>query len=232
MPNPQQRPDLDQILKKAFIKKHIVNFFVDIMSRPSGSIGEGTMIVRGAVGGSVPSAINNDTNLLSFKQQLKQLDMMDAVNEALSPKEIPTDINEAKKLAKEQMNALKREEDHKRMVEAALEKLRLERENKAKERALLAANAASRQQQQQQQMQRLIQNQRREDKLSYNQQQQKPQISGGRVSVQPALPVNAGISGPKSDRDSNRDGGINWGNRPSNNERDIGSHNICLYSTH
>lgn len=102
MTNPQQRPDLDQILRKPFIKKHIVNFFVDVMSRPSGSIGEGTMIVRAAVGGPAPSALSNDSNMLAFKQQLQQLDMMDAVNEALSPKSIPTDVNEAKKLAKEQ----------------------------------------------------------------------------------------------------------------------------------
>ena len=50
--NPQQRPDLDQILRKPFIKKHIVNFFTDIASRPSASIGEGTMIMKAAAGGA------------------------------------------------------------------------------------------------------------------------------------------------------------------------------------
>jgi hypothetical protein len=136
MTNPQQRPDLDQILRKPFIKKHIVNFFVDVMSRPTGSIGEGTMIVRAAVGGSAPSGVSYDNNMLAFKQQLQQLDMMDAVNEALAPKAAPVDYTEAKKLAKEQSNAVRREEDHKRMVEAALEKLRQERESRSKEKAV------------------------------------------------------------------------------------------------
>jgi NIMA (never in mitosis gene a)-related kinase len=38
--NPQQRPDLDSILHKTFIRKHVVNFFTDIASRPS----QGAMI--------------------------------------------------------------------------------------------------------------------------------------------------------------------------------------------
>eukprot|EP01035_Chromulina_nebulosa_P019219 gene19219-25070_t len=134
MTNPQQRPDLDNILKKVFIKKHIVNFFVDVMSRPNNSISEGTMIVKGAIGGQIPNNISNDNNMLSLKSQLISLDLMDAVNEALNPKAVPNDYNEAKKLAKDQMSALKREQEHKLMVENALERLRIERENKSKER--------------------------------------------------------------------------------------------------
>ena len=42
--NPQQRPDLDQILRKLFIKKHIVNFLADIASRPTASIGKSRFI--------------------------------------------------------------------------------------------------------------------------------------------------------------------------------------------
>lgn len=124
--NPAQRPDLDQILKKPFIKKHIVNFFTDIASRPSANIGEGTMIFKNAANGGG----GNDSNMISLRQQLHALNMTDALAEALKPKSNPQDDEEAIRLAKEQASALKREQDHKRMVEAALEKLRLERENR------------------------------------------------------------------------------------------------------
>ena len=134
--SPQQRPDLDQILRKPFIKKHIVNFFTDIASRPSASIGEGTMIFKAAAGGPVQNnAIGNDSNMISLRQQLHALGMTGAVADALAPKEKPTDDVEAIKRAKEQASALQREKDHKKMVEAALEKLRLEREARAKDRS-------------------------------------------------------------------------------------------------
>lgn len=142
--NPQLRPDLDQILRKPFIKKHIINFFLDIESRPAASIGEGTMIVRAAIGAPVASgALSADNNMLALRQQLKDLDMTQAVAEALAPRPAPADPVEAKRLVKEQAGALKREEEHKRMVEAALEKLRQERELRSKERAAAAAAAAA-----------------------------------------------------------------------------------------
>lgn len=135
MLNPQQRPDLDQILRKPFIKKHIVNFFVDIAARPSASIGEGTMILKAAAGGGAAGgSIMNDQSMMSLRHQLQVLDMMDMVAEALRPKERPQDDQEAIRQAKEQASALKREQDHKRMVEAALEKLRQEREIRARQR--------------------------------------------------------------------------------------------------
>jgi NIMA (never in mitosis gene a)-related kinase len=37
--NPQQRPDVDIILRKSFIKKHIINFLADVVSRPETTIG-------------------------------------------------------------------------------------------------------------------------------------------------------------------------------------------------
>jgi len=133
--NPQQRPDLDQILRKPFIKKHIVNFFTDIASRPSTSIGEGTMIFKAAAGGQVQNAsVGNDTNMISLRQQLHALGMADAVADALAPKQTPQDDGEAIKYAREQAGALQREKEHKKMVEAALEKLRLEREARAQNR--------------------------------------------------------------------------------------------------
>lgn len=134
MLNPQQRPDLDQILRKPFIKKHVVNFFVDIAARPSASIGEGTMIFKAAAGGPASGSVMNDSNMLSLRNQLQSLDMMSAVQDALQPKAAPQDDEQALKLAREQASALKREQEHKKMVEAALEKLRLERESRAKQR--------------------------------------------------------------------------------------------------
>lgn len=135
MINPQQRPDLDQILRKPFIKKHVVNFFVDIASRPSTSIGEGTMVFKAAAGGPTNGNSYNDSNMISLRQQLTSLDMSDAIGEAMKPKNsAPQDDEEAIRLAKEQAGALKREQEHKKMVEAALEKLRQERENRSKQR--------------------------------------------------------------------------------------------------
>lgn len=142
MLNPQQRPDIDQILRKPFIKKHIVNFFVDIYSRPSTSIGEGTMILKAAAGGGGASVMN-DQSMINFRQQLQQLDMMDMVQEALRPKEKPQDDQEAIRQAKEQASALKREQEHKKMVEAALEKLRQERELRARQRGVPVPAAGS-----------------------------------------------------------------------------------------
>jgi len=135
MINPQLRPDVDQILRKSFIKKHIVNFFVDIASRPSTSIGEGTMVFKAAAGGAINGNVN-DSSMISLRQQLQALDMTESVAEAMRPKNSPQDDEEAIKLAREQAGALKREQEHKKMVEAALEKLRIEREIRAKQRSM------------------------------------------------------------------------------------------------
>jgi len=134
MINPQLRPDVDQVLRKPFIKKHTVNFFIDIAARPSTSIGEGTMVFKGAAGGVISGNVN-DSNVLALRQQLHSLDMSEAVTDAMKPKSSPQDDEEAIKLAREQASALKREQEHKMMVEAALEKLRLEREIRTKQRA-------------------------------------------------------------------------------------------------
>jgi hypothetical protein len=134
MINPQQRPDMDQILRKPFIKKHVLNFFIDIASRPSTSIGEGTMVFKAAAGGHLAGNAYNDSTIISLRQQLTSLDMADALSDAMKPKSNPQDDQEALKLARDQAGALKREQEHKKMVEAALEKLRLEREIRSKQR--------------------------------------------------------------------------------------------------
>lgn len=137
MTNATQRPDLDQILKRPFIQKHIINFFSDIASRPSNTkMGEGTMIVRVAVGGGTEGAkgaLSNDQNMLNLRQQLRDCGLTDAMNAALAPTTTkPTTSVEARKRAKEQAGALRREEENKKMVESALAKLREERETRLK----------------------------------------------------------------------------------------------------
>jgi serine/threonine protein kinase len=141
LPEPKQRPDCDEILRKPFIRKHILQFFQDINQRPTEGIGEGTMIVRAAVGGPIGGNngngnLSNDVNMLGLREQLESLGMTQILSEAMAPvsQRVPQDESEAKKIAKDAANALKREKDHRKMVESALEKLRLERENRAKER--------------------------------------------------------------------------------------------------
>jgi serine/threonine protein kinase len=140
--SPNSRPDLDQILRKPFIKKHILNFFSDVISRPSSNLGEGTMIIRAAVGvrSSGAAALQNDSNMLSLRAQLKDIGMDDQVEDVLNPrpKEPPQSLAnplEVNRRAKEQAGALRREEEHKKMIEAALQKLKVEREQRSKERA-------------------------------------------------------------------------------------------------
>lgn len=141
-PEPKQRPDLDQILRKPFIRKHVMSFFVEIASRPSTSLGEGTMIVRAAAGAGGGSAAVNDANAIALRQQLEVLGMQKELQEALNPKASPADPVEAQKMVKEQATQLRREEEHRKMVEAALERLRLERENRARERASMGGAPA------------------------------------------------------------------------------------------
>jgi hypothetical protein len=80
------------------------------------------------------SGLGNDTNMISLQKQLHQLNMSQDLADALKPKSLPQDDSEAIKLAKEQASALKREHEHKKMVESALEKLRQERESRMKEK--------------------------------------------------------------------------------------------------
>lgn len=72
--------------------------------------------------------------MISLQKQLHQLNMSQDLADALKPKSLPQDDSEAIKLAKEQASALKREQEHKKMVESALEKLRQERESRMKEK--------------------------------------------------------------------------------------------------
>jgi hypothetical protein len=135
MINPQQRPDMDQILRKPFIKKHVINFFVDIASRPQTSIGEGTMVFKAAAGGPINGNSFNDSTMISLRQQLNSLDMANDLAEAMRPKGNPQDDQAAIRWAREHAVQLKRDKEHKKLVEAALYKLNVERESRAKVRS-------------------------------------------------------------------------------------------------
>jgi serine/threonine protein kinase len=136
MVNSTQRPDLDNILHRPFIQKHIINFFSDIARRPSSQkMGEGTMIVRAAVGGADDSGkanLSNDQNMLNLRQQLRDLDLTEDMNRALAPPQAkPANQVEARRLAREQQLALRREEDKRSMVEQAIARLQGDKEARA-----------------------------------------------------------------------------------------------------
>ena len=60
-------------------------------------------------------ALDNDVNMLSLRQQLKGLNMDREMAEALAPRAAPVDNTQAKKIAREQAGALRREEEHKKV---------------------------------------------------------------------------------------------------------------------
>lgn len=146
MTNPAQRPDMDDVLRRPFIRKHIYNFLSDIVSRPASNIGDGTMAVRaaavnavGAADGHAASVLAENPDVRALKAQLESLNLQSVISKALAPPDsqaaaAPASPAIAKRMAKEQAGALKREQEHKRMVEAALQKLREEREKRSQQR--------------------------------------------------------------------------------------------------
>jgi hypothetical protein len=162
------------------------------------------MIFKAAAGGPVNGAVSNDTNMISLRQQLHALDMTEAVGDALKPKSNPQDDEEAIRQAREQASALKREQEHKKMVEAALEKLRLERENRKN------AEPVGR-------------------PVGYAQGRQpvgqaaRPPPYRQAAAPQQRVPSNSNLNGPSSEaaRKENavRDRGINWNKRPDEKDQ-------------
>lgn len=136
---PDDRPDLDDIIRRPFIQTHIINFFSDIASRPSNAkMGEGTMIVRVAVRGASDGAqgpLSNDQNMLNLRMQLRDVGLTDRMNAALAPATKPTTEVEIRRRQREQSWALRREEENKRMVMSALEKHQKDREARLKNKA-------------------------------------------------------------------------------------------------
>ena len=183
--NASSRPSLPEILKKPFVKKHVMLFFKDMISRgeigslaqAGGKIGQGTIAVRGAILGLAGQGMqgsglglggNDVQDMLALKKQLEVLGFHSIVKKAMdrltgeSEKnnarpskdkdgvrsggglnvrsgfsdrgQGKSDINQVRRQHREAKNALRREEERKRAVESALEKLRKEREARAAQR--------------------------------------------------------------------------------------------------
>lgn len=72
-----QRPDLGQILRKPFTKKHTIDFFTDVTAPTIEGMGEGTMVVRAAAGAPVnEKVLHHDTTMLSLRKQLVVLNVI------------------------------------------------------------------------------------------------------------------------------------------------------------
>ncbi|CAM9415070.1 unnamed protein product [Chrysoparadoxa australica] len=151
--SPSARPDLEQLLQVNFIRKHIQNFLADIVSRENGHIGEGTMVIKTAAvnmiggGGHMPSGMSLEAHssgkdAMALKKQMEGLGLHDVVSKALEPPEAqrPNSAN-AVAVAKEQASALRREEDRKKAVESALQRLREERQERLKQRQKMIEQA-------------------------------------------------------------------------------------------
>ena len=91
--SPSSRPDLPEILRAPIIKKHVVTFIKDIVERPTGNVGAGTMVVRAAAmnvvhgGGAMQGMTgldNTDMKQVSnLKKQLERLGMGEVVAQCL-----------------------------------------------------------------------------------------------------------------------------------------------------
>ncbi|KAJ1449761.1 hypothetical protein M885DRAFT_534558 [Pelagophyceae sp. CCMP2097] len=164
---PSSRPQLEDILRKAFVKRHIRDFLSDILSRPVEGLGHGTMAVRAAAlcvvtdpQGGAPSVagggadaraahkvLGANPEVASLRAQLDALDLQDVITAAFEPavKEAQQlDAQQAAKLGREQASALRREEDRRKAVEQALAKLKDEREQRLRDREKLRAEARDR----------------------------------------------------------------------------------------
>ncbi|GMH93893.1 hypothetical protein TL16_g12749 [Triparma laevis f. inornata] len=139
---PSLRPDLEVILKKGFVKRHVCDFFRDISRRKKGEVGEGTMKLNKVgerMGGLVEEEGEKDTKAVqNLVAQLNSLDMKSVIAKAVKKErtadDVPKDEREAKRKQRDQADALKREEERRANVEAALQRLREERAERAKNR--------------------------------------------------------------------------------------------------
>lgn len=78
---------------------------------------------------------SSDSNVTSQQIQLKELDMVELLAEAVEPKELPLCTENATKIA------LQREVEHRRVVESALVKWRIDRENRLRDRNVVSSTS-------------------------------------------------------------------------------------------
>ncbi|KAK7241756.1 protein serine/threonine kinase [Aureococcus anophagefferens] len=159
--SPSSRPQLEAILRKPFVKKHIKDFLTDIANRDAGKIGDGTMAVKAAALCVVTDPANavagmgadaraaharaaGSADVSSLRSQLDSLQMGDVIAAAFEPPkrgDAPLNAAQAERAAREQAAALRREEDRRRSVETALAKLKKEREERLRDRERLRDEA-------------------------------------------------------------------------------------------
>ena len=142
--SPASRPDLEMILQKPFIKRHVQRFFGDIASRNQASLGAGTDVLAKvgssmAQGGSDQAVTGDDKEVRSLVVQLEGLNMKNLIVKAVGSTEpanveVLKDEKLAKRKEREQSEALKREQERKANVEAALQRLRAERAARQEQR--------------------------------------------------------------------------------------------------
>ncbi|KAH8056181.1 serine/threonine kinase [Aureococcus anophagefferens] len=162
--SPSSRPQLEAILRKPFVKKHIKDFLTDIANRDAGKIGDGTMAVKAAALCVVTDPANavagmgadaraaharaaGSADVSSLRSQLDSLQMGDVIAAAFEPPkrgDAPLNAAQAERAAREQAAALRREEDRRRSVETALAKLKKEREERLRDRERLRDEARKR----------------------------------------------------------------------------------------
>ena len=83
--NANKRPSIERILTLPFIKRHIQDFLSDIVSRPSGGIGDGTKMVKAAAINLADGGRDFDgepKQVESLRNQLQTLGMQDLISKA------------------------------------------------------------------------------------------------------------------------------------------------------
>ena len=142
---PSQRPTLEAILRRPFVRKHVRGFFADLVRRPSQSIGAGTRAVRAAAVCVAEERSASSPDVDALRAQLEELRMGEVIQQALNPDEnSDDDPRKAQRRARERKEQLRREEDRKGAVEQALLRLRKEREARLRDRERLREEAERR----------------------------------------------------------------------------------------
>jgi len=139
---PVARPDLEVILKKPFVKRHVAGFFADVSSRPADSISDATLAVQLAVnrgsGNNGGGKEEMRPEAESLRKQLQSLGLNDLIRDNSvgkgngSNQAPPSSAKAAVAVARQQSSALRREEDRRSAVECALDRLKGEREMRAR----------------------------------------------------------------------------------------------------
>lgn len=158
--NPSQRPTTTQILQMPFIQKHTSEFIADIFTRESDKMGDGTKVIKQAIVGvaqahgenvamthklavdiaQVSTLTNQIESLGLYETVRKRIEEVSSESSSVVPeKQAPVEQKEVKRIVQEQNRAIAREEEKKLIIQAALERLRKEKEDREKRNKELLA---------------------------------------------------------------------------------------------